>query len=171
MNVGSICSQRIVTIDRSGTLQQAGTLMREHHVGALVVIEKRPEGEHVVGIVTDRDLVIEVLARGFDGHEVEVGHLLDGRVVSAPQEASLMDAIELMQIAGVRRLLVRSEDRQVIGLVSFDDLLEACVSQLNGLAGVLRKGIARETAERTSMTARTKPTLLIPAMGAASWAL
>ena len=171
MNVGSICSRHLVTISRSGTLQQAGALMREHHVGALAVTETRPEGVHVVGIVTDRDLAIEVLARGFDGQSMEIGQLLDGRVVSAPQEASLMEAIELMQIAGVRRLLVRSEDRQVVGVVSFDDLLEACVVQLNSLASVLGKGIERETVERSTMASPSKPTLLIPAMGAAAWSL
>lgn len=169
MNVGSICSHHLVTISRSGTLQQAATLMREHHVGSLVVTETRPEAEHIVGIVTDRDLAIEVLARGFDGEHMEVGQMIDGRVVSAPQEASLMDAVELMQVAGVRRLLVRTEDRQVVGVVSFDDLFEACVAQLNGLARVLRKGIERETIERSTMTTPTRPTLLIPATGAAGW--
>lgn len=170
MDIRSICNRDLITINRSASLQQAATLMREHHVGALAVTEGRSEGEHIVGIVSDRDLAIEVLARGFDGQQMEIGQLLDGRVASVPQQASLMEAIELMQFAGVRRLLVRNELRQVVGLVSFDDVLQACVDQLSGLARVLRKGIERETLERSSLALPTKPILLIEAAGAAGWA-
>ena len=162
MNIASICSRRLVTVDRSATLQQAALLMREHHVGSLVVTEADEAGEHVVGIVTDRDFAIEVLARGVDAASVEMGRIVDGRIVSAQHDSGVMEAIELMRAAGVRRLLVRGSDRQVLGMLSFDDLLEACVAELEALAGVLRKSQQREITERSKLTERLRPPLLIP---------
>jgi len=73
MNIASICQRRIVTIDSSRSLAEAAALMRDRHVGALVVTAGTPEGQRVVGIATDRDLVIHVLANGLDASVVEVG--------------------------------------------------------------------------------------------------
>jgi CBS-domain-containing membrane protein len=171
MDIGSLCTRRLITIGRSASLQQAAALMREHHVGSLVVTEAQDEGERVCGLVTDRDLAIEVLARGFDGARSQVGQMLDGRLVVAPMQASVADAIELMQNHGVRRLLVRDDIGNLVGLVSFDDLLQACADQFNALAQVVRKGIERETVERQALAAPPRPPLLrVPSSGTAGWA-
>lgn len=169
MNIGSICTRHIVTIDRASPLQQAAALMREHHVGALVVTESRSEGLQAVGIVTDRDLAIEVLARGGDAARVEVGALATAPLVSALEDFELGEAIGMMQSAGVRRLLVRNAEDRLVGLVSFDDLLPACIAPLAGLAEVLRKGMAREVAERGAALATTRPPVRVPAIGTAGW--
>ena len=170
MQLGSLCKKPIITVGRSATLQQAAALMREHHVGSLVVTEAQDEGERVCGVLTDRDLAIEVLARGLDGARSQVGQLPDGMLISAPMQADIDDAIVLMQTHGVRRLLVRDDSGNLVGLVSFDDLLQACAGQLNGLASVLRKGIERETTERQALAAppRAAP-LRVPSTGTAGW--
>jgi len=171
MNIGSICKRHIVTIDAKGSLQQAAALMREHHVGALVVIEAQAEGPgpRVAGIVTDRDLAIEVLARGGDVAQVPVGRVAQSDLVSAPEDADLAEAVTLMQTHGVRRLLVHDAAGLLIGLVSFDDLLPACVAPLAALADVTRKGLEREVAERSAIAAPVRPALRVPAMGTAGW--
>ncbi|MDH4059375.1 MAG: CBS domain-containing protein [Aquincola sp.] len=169
MNVGSICKRHIVTIDASDSLQQAASLMREHHVGALVVIETSADGQRVAGVVTDRDLAIEVLARGGDAARVPVGRVSQGRLVGMPEDADIAEAVQSMQAAGVRRLLVHDADGHLVGLVSFDDLLPACVMPLAGLAEVLRKGLEREVAERGAIAAASRPALRVPAMGTAGW--
>lgn len=66
MNIADICTRELVMAEKDSSLQQAATLMREHHVGTLVVVDGAPEGRQVVGIVTDRDVVIEAVARGLD---------------------------------------------------------------------------------------------------------
>lgn len=169
MNLKSFCKRALVTIEAERPLQQAAQLMREHHVGALVVIENAAEGPRAVGIVTDRDLAIEVLARGGDASQAPVGRLVRGQLVSALEDADIADAVAVMQAAGVRRLLVRSADSQLVGLVSFDDLLQACIIPLAGLAEVLRKGLEREAAERGTLAMPARVAVQVPSMGTAGW--
>ena len=169
MNIGSICSRHIVSLEGGDSLHRAAALMREHHVGALVVTETGAEGVRVTGIVTDRDLAIEVLARDGDASRVLVGDVASSQLVSAPEETELAAAVDLMQGAGVRRLLVHDSDGNLVGLVSFDDLLPACVAPLAGLAEVLRKGLEREVAERGAIAAPPRPVLRVPAVGTVGW--
>ena len=171
MNIGSICRRHIVTIDSTATLRQAALLMREHHVGALVVTAAAEEGTRVVGMLTDRDLAIEVLARGGDAQRQTVAGLARTPLVSAREDESLTAAVEKMQAAGVRRLPVHDAQGHLIGLVSFDDLLPACIAPLAGLAEVLRRGIEREAAERGAIAAPPRPVLRVPAMGTTGWQL
>jgi CBS domain-containing protein len=171
MKLHALCQRPLVTIDADQTLQRAAQLMREQHVGALVIVQDRGGGRQVAGVVTDRDLAIEVLARGGDMAQVPVVRLARGALVSAPADAELLDGIARMQAAGVRRLLVTDGDGLLVGLVSFDDLLQACVAPLTGLAEVLRKGLEREAAERGVLAAPERPRVHVPAVGTAGWTL
>jgi CBS domain-containing protein len=85
MNIGSICQRRLVTIERTNSLAQAATLMRERHVGALVVTTSTAEGPRVDGIVTDRDLVVGALAEGLDAASVTVGGGARARLAGGPE--------------------------------------------------------------------------------------
>ena len=157
MNVGEICTRQVVMIDRTSTLQQAATLMREQHVGALLVTASTGEGMHVVGMVTDRDVVIEAVARGIDVTQVEIGRLAEGKLAALPAAATVDEAISLMKEHGVRRLLVSSEGGQLYGIVSLDDLLAALSHEMAELSGAVRKGIERETTERGKLPAAPPP--------------
>jgi CBS domain-containing protein len=169
MNLGTLCKRHVVSIDRGQSLHQAARLMREQHVGSIVVTDDGPEGRRVIGIVTDRDLAIEVLADSGTALTQPVGELLDGTLVSAPSHAGLEQGIDLMRAAGVRRLLVRDDQGHLAGIVSFDDLLDACAQQLSGLADVMRKGLQREATERALASTPQTLTLQIPALGTAAW--
>jgi len=170
MALGSICRRELVTLDRNASLQEAARLMRDHHVGTVVVTENLDAALHVAGIVTDRDLAIEVLARGVDGASVAVGALLGERPThSVSEDADVGEAIALMQASGVRRLLVHDADGHLAGIVSFDDVLQACAAQLSGLAGAMRKGIEREAAQRARLPAPPRPAVRVPAVGTAGW--
>jgi CBS domain-containing protein len=170
VNLGTICQRHVITVDRNDSLQRAAHQMRDQHVGALVVTDDTPEGRRVVGLVTDRDLALTVLADGSAAPQQSVGSLIDGSLISASEQAELSQGIEVMRAAGVRRLLVRDEQGQLAGIVSFDDLIEACASQLAGLADVVRKGIQREALERAqAATVATTLSLHVPALGTAGW--
>lgn len=147
MNIASICQRDIVTIEADASLRQAATAMREHHVGALVVTDAAAPSR-VAGVVTDRDLAIEVLARDLDANTIRVGQLVRRAAVSVPGDGSLREAVAAMEKAGVRRLLVTGDDGRVIGFISADDLVEAMAAEVVGLARALRSGLAREGAER-----------------------
>ncbi len=167
INIGSICRRRIVSVDAASSLVQAAGLMREHHVGALVITTQTSEGPRVSGIVTDRDLVIDALARGLDSSSVTIGDLASQAIASIGEDDDLSDALAVMQDSGVRRLLVTNDEDHLTGIVSLDDLMDAYASQMDGLAQVIRSGVEREVAE----TAPPLPPLLlrIPAMGTAGW--
>jgi CBS domain-containing protein len=166
MTIDDICSHRIVTVGIDATLVEAASLMREHHVGALVVVTPVDGGARVEGVVTDRDLVVDVLARGLDAASVSVGDLTRAPVVSVPDTADLDDAIALMQDGSVRRLLVTNAEQQLCGIVSLDDLIHACATQWSGLSQVLHNGLAREVADRAPLAL---PSLQVPSMGTAAW--
>ena len=172
MNLGSICTRRVITIDTQQTLQQAAQLMRDQHVGALVVTQDTPEGRRIVGIVTDRDLAVEVLARAGDGVPGSSLAALVGEqaLVGISEDATLGEAILRMRESGVRRLLVRSEQGLLVGLLSFDDVLQACAAQLTGLAAVLPRARQRETLRRKPV-AVPRPALpvALPPMGNGGW--
>jgi len=181
MTVAAICSRDIVSVPRDAPLSRAALLMRQHHVGTVIATETREDGLHVVGIVTDRDLVIEAMARGIDGADVPVGALLgSGPLLSVPETADLGEAIATMQSGGVRRLLVRDAEGHLVGLVSFDDVLRVVGAQMAGLAAVLARGREREASAAglpagepapAAPTPPPRPRLRVPAMGTAGWTL
>jgi CBS domain-containing protein len=144
MKVGELCRRDAITIDQGMTLHQAAQRMREEHVGALVVTASGSGGVVVVGVVTDRDLAIEVLARGRDGASVAIGALASGRLAAVPFDATLSEAIAATEAEGVRRLLVTGKEKQLIGVVSIDDLIGALARDMARLARSLDTGRARE---------------------------
>ena len=162
MSIANICRPEIVTIDAAASLREAAVMMRTRHVGALVVTVVNGEHEQAVGVVTDRDLAIEILARDLHPGDVQVGHLASRRLASVPVTAGIAEAVAVMQKAGVRRLLVTEEQGQLCGFVSADDLLEAVAGELSGLAQALRIGIAREGAERASIVPPRPRAVFLP---------
>jgi CBS domain-containing protein len=162
MDIATICQRQVVTIEADASLREAAILMRDRHVGALVVTDSA-ETPQVLGVVTDRDLAIEVLARESDSFAVCVGDIASGSLVAVPETATLQQAIDTMKQHGVRRLLVTDDGNGVIGFVSADDLVKAIAGQLGGLAAALRSGIARERVERATIgTSGPRPVFLPP---------
>lgn len=123
MNIAAICQPEVITIDAGASLRDAASLMRGHHIGALVVTVDAAGHEQAVGVITDRDLAIEILARDLNLTDVKVGQLASRRLASVPGTAGIAEAVAVMQEAGVRRLLVTGSERQLAGFVSADDLL------------------------------------------------
>ncbi|MBK5204739.1 MAG: CBS domain-containing protein [Polaromonas sp.] len=167
MKIGFICTRRVATIDSAGTPIQAAALMRKHHVGTLVVTTQTPDGPHVSGIVTDRDLVINALAEGVDAISREIGALASRQIESVFEDDDVASAIAVMQGGGVRRLLVVNAEHRLVGIVSLDDLMAACASQIDGLVKAIRGGIENEVLD--TLAAATMPLLLpMPVMRAAT---
>ena len=164
MDLTSICTREVVGIEAGSSLRDAAALMCDEHVGALVVTT-RDDPPQVVGIVTDRDLALEVLGRGETGADLQIGHLAKSPPLAVRSNATLREAITAMEQEGVRRLLVVDDDGGVVGLLSSDDLLEALSQEFESLVAALRKGIQREKTERPviSVPARTRP--VFPAFG------
>src|SRR5450830_420849 len=113
-------------------------LMRKHHIGALVVVDTH-EKTHPIGIVTDRDLVLELMAEGLDPAVFTAGDIMSVDLVLATPEMDAMDAVQLMKTHRLRRL---------VGIVTMEDVLELLARELANLAAGLAGARDREINER-----------------------
>lgn len=143
MNLAQLCQRDIVSVSTQASVRQAAELMRIHHVGALALTDPG-DGSRVVGIVTDRDMVVNLLAQGLTPDERPVGTLGSVKLIGVAGTASVHDAALAMQQHGVRRLFLLQPDGALMGLVSMDDLLLNMAEQLSALAQGLRHGLQRE---------------------------
>ncbi len=151
MPIGEICNRSVVFARRGDSIVEAARLMREHHVGDLVVVEEANGQRTPVGILTDRDLVIEVIAKEVDMTRVTVGDVMSNHLHVAHEGDGIYDTIQAMRVRGVRRVPVVNEKGQLAGIVSADDLLELLSDEIAALAKLSIRQQAREkTARPTS---------------------
>jgi CBS domain-containing protein len=148
MGLSEICNRSVVVTPAKTSVQEASRLMREHHVGSLVVVEDTSRGRRPVGIVTDRDVVIEVVAAGVDPATVTVGEVMGPELVTARESDQPWDTIRVMREQGVRRIPVVGDDGLLVGIVTVDDLLEILAEQLDGLGKVISAEQKREARTR-----------------------
>lgn len=167
VSISSLCDREVVAIPASASLREAASLMCDEHVGSLVVVTGE-DPPRVVGILTDRDLALDVLGRDRPAEPLCAGDIAKAPPVAVQSGAGLAEAVAAMEEAGVRRLLVVDADGGVVGLVAADDLVAAISQELAGLARALRSGIQREKGQRKVFTrpAGTRP--VFPAFGTAA---
>lgn len=144
MRVQDVCSHHAVHIPLSCTLQEAAQQMRQKHVGALVVTENTPNGARAVGVVTDRDIVLDAVAVGISPSQTCVADVMSRGLFNVSADASLSDALQEMLSAGVRRVGVTS-DGALVGVLSLDDVLAAMASEWSLIARLVRNERERET--------------------------
>lgn len=157
MSIQQFCTPDVVTIDIDATARDAAIQMGTRHVGALVVTRRQAQRLDIVGLVTDRDLVLNALARHPAPAEAPVGGLMSARVVAVPATASIADTALTMHEEGVRRILVVDADGTLVGIVSLDDLIEALSAEMADVTQGLRTGMARERARHPRLTASGLP--------------
>jgi CBS domain-containing protein len=148
MNVSEICNRTVVVAKRDTALSEAALLMREHHVGSLVIVDETRQGRVPVGIVTDRDIVVAVVAEGVDPRKIAVGDVMRPELVTVKEDVSVFDALRLMRGRGIRRIPVLASDGTLAGIVTIDDLLEIVAEELNGLVRAIATEQSRETRDR-----------------------
>ena len=137
MFVGEVCNREVVVVRKDESILDAVHLMREHHVGSVVVTEEAGGERKPVGILTDRDIVIEVLAEDVKLQEVSIGDVMSYELTTIGENADMKDAIELMRSKGVRRIPVVSESGALSGIVAVDDVIEFIAEELNDLANII----------------------------------
>jgi CBS domain-containing protein len=140
MGVGEICSREVVFARRNESVAHAARLMREHHVGSVVVGEERNGRVYPVGMVTDRDIAVGVVALGVDPEKRNVEGVMPAEVVCVRETDGLGRAVALMRAQGVRRLPVIDGAGALVGVLSADDVLEILSEELYCLAGMAARG-------------------------------
>jgi CBS domain-containing protein len=151
MLVGEFCNRDVVCAARETTVAEAALLMRKHHVGDVVVVDRSDADRMPIGIVTDRDIVVEVVAPAMDPATVTLGDLVSwGELATLQDTDTYSDALRLMQDKGVHRVPVINRAGVLVGIVSFDDMLPRFAAELSQLADLAGRGRQRETRVRAS---------------------
>lgn len=147
--IASICNRDVAFTTRDTTVAAAARLMRHGHVGSLVIVEQTEGGGRLpVGIVTDRDIVVEVVATGLDPDAITVGDIMAPELLVGRESDSLFETLEIMRFRGVRRLPTVDTQGRLVGIVTVDDLIEALAEGLGELAKIVAREQSREAASR-----------------------
>lgn len=139
MKVGEICNREVVIAHRDDSLLAAGKLMRTYHVGSLIVVEEDDGRRHPVGVVTDRDILIEVLVEGISLEKVAVGDIMNTQLITVDQDDDLYDIIKTMRRKGIRRIPVVDKWNHLVGIVTMDDILEFITEEIQDLSSIFNK--------------------------------
>jgi CBS domain-containing protein len=148
MQVGEFCSREVVVVDREETIVAAARLMREHHVGDVVVVENRNGTRVPVGILTDRDIVVELVAAEIALDAVSIGDVMSFELLTVRVEDGLIATIGRMQEKGVRRVPVVDAQGALMGILAMDDLLELISEQLVGVVRLITREQQKERERR-----------------------
>jgi CBS domain-containing protein len=158
VNIGEICTRSVVFCTPGTTIVDAAHLMREHHVGDLVVVEERNGKRYPVGVATDRDITVEIVALNVPLDRLSIGDIMTRKLISVTESEDAFNALELMRRKGVRRLPVVDRQGALAGVVALDDLLEVLAEELS----LMVKLISRQSSQEV----RSRPALASEGVGA-----
>jgi CBS domain-containing protein len=136
MEVGKLCTVDTICCTRDESVQGAAFLMRKHHVGDIVVVDDADGVPVPAGIVTDRDIVVSVVALGLDPNGLQVGDIMTDDLLTADEHDDVTVTIERMRLRGIRRVPVVGEGGRLAGIVSADDLLGFLAEEMEDLARI-----------------------------------
>jgi CBS domain-containing protein len=146
--VRDLANHQVVTVQPTATLAECAQIMRNQHVGSLIVVNDVEQRDTPVGIVTDRDIVIEAVAVGLDPNTLTAADVMTAPLATVREMDDILDALAAMRGHGVRRLPVVNADGALRGIVAIDNLLEAMAEQLDAVVGVIKAGQSKETTLR-----------------------
>jgi CBS domain-containing protein len=137
MLVGTLCTRHPITVSSGAPIADVARLMRDEHIGAVIVTDGARGRPRVIGMITDRDIVRAQLERTADLSRLSAGEVMTRNPLVIGEEESVHGAIANLRARGVRRAPVVALDGTLVGLVSTDDLLTNIVRKLVGLAEII----------------------------------
>jgi predicted transcriptional regulator len=148
MNVNTVCNHNVSTVRPDTGVVEAARQMREEHVGDLIVVEHRAGRRVPVGIITDRDITVAVVAKGVAPNDVTVADAMSTELLTVHPDNGLEFALREMRRAGVRRAPVVDAEDDLIGVLSIDDVLDHLAVQLEHIADIVRLEQQAEVSKR-----------------------
>lgn len=147
--IGEACNRDVIVMARRESVVEAAQLMRKHHVGSIVVADK-PDGERIpLGVLTDRDIAIEIVAREGEPRNTSVGEAMSRELVTLKETDGLLDGLARMRERGIRRAPVVNEHGGLVGIITLDDILELVAEQLYDIVNLMNRGQRREHRNRS----------------------
>jgi CBS domain-containing protein len=150
MTGGELCKRQVAVVRKDETVVEAARCMRENHVGNVIVVEERMGEYYPIGILTDRDIVVSIVAKDPEHlNALTVGDVMSADLVTARESESVAEIFKRMRERSIRRVPVISDRGALQGILSVDDLIEHLCEELTDLAKLIAQQQNREKAERT----------------------
>ena len=149
MNIGKYCTRNVITADKDSNVIEASKLMRKYHVGSLIVVSNDSDGLRPVGILTDRDIVIEILAEEVPIESVSVRDIMSRSPVIAREDDDIFMTMETMRVKGIRRLPVVDSLGILVGVLTTDDLLGVIYEEMGNIVSLISREQLQEYKKHT----------------------
>jgi CBS domain-containing protein len=149
MKVGEYCKRAVVAINGKADAAAAAQLMRNEHVGFLIVYRDGDELQRPVGVLTDRDLVLAVMARDVDARTVTVEDVMTRQPLIANESDELSDLLQAMRMAGIRRVPVVDVRGALVGIIAIDDAIDVITGLMCDISGSIKHEQRQEWRART----------------------
>lgn len=150
MRIAEYCRRGVTAIASTADLVAAAQLMREQHVGFLVVYKQGDDLRRPIGVLTDRDVVLEVVAGNVDPKVVTVDDVMTRQPLIANEPDELSDLLQAMRMAGIRRVPVVDSRGALVGVFAIDDALDLITTMLCDVTGSIKSEQRKEWRARAS---------------------
>ena len=148
LTAGDICKRKVTVGYPTTSVVAAAQLMREDHVGAIVVVEDANGRRQVRGLITDRDIVMAVVAMGLDPEPLCLEDVMCERLFTAYESDALPQLMRTMREHGVRRVPVVGAHDELMGIVTLEDVLKILAQEMNQLVGSIDTSLKHERMRR-----------------------
>ncbi|MBE9546543.1 MAG: CBS domain-containing protein [Proteobacteria bacterium] len=148
MSVDNFCNREVVITSKDTSIVEVAQLMRQHHVGDIVVVDSSGDQPVPIGIVTDRDIVIELVAGEVALDSITAGDMMSYDLATAKEQDGIWDTLQYMCSKGIKRMPVVNEQGGLEGILTANDLLELFAEELTLLARITTGGLTREKKAR-----------------------
>lgn len=138
MKVGDYCKRGVVTVLATADVAEVARMMRDEHVGFLVVVQEGDPTRRPVGVVTDRDVVLQICARGVDLHSITAADVMSRQPLVASETDDISEVLQAMRIGGFRRVPVLTPAGALTGVIAIDDVLDVVAGLLCDVCGSIR---------------------------------
>jgi CBS domain-containing protein len=144
MPINECCNIGVVCCDADTSISDVAALMRKHHVGDVIVVEDKDQKRVPIGIVTDRDIVIETISLKLDADAFTAGDLMSSPVFTVQEDEGFVETLRLMRNHKVRRMPVVTSSGTLFGIVTADDIINLLTMELSMMADAIVEQPAQE---------------------------
>ena len=148
MAIGEFCNREVIIASKNSTIKELTKLMRQHHVGDVVIVEDKAGHNIPVGIVTDRDIVLELVVEDVDLNACMAGDIMSFELVTVKESDGIWETLQQMRSKGIRRIPVVNEQNALVGIISADDLLELITEEMSDLVKIISRQQRKEREKR-----------------------
>ena len=140
MTIGKHCKHEVITAPRDTSVYKATQLMKQHNIGNIVVVDGNDRNTPV-GIFTDRDVAMKIVADEVDPRQLTIGDAISQDLLILQEHQHIQEAIDMMCAKKVRRAPIVGKDNKITGIVSVDDLILLFADELGSVAKLIRQQI------------------------------